>query len=186
MSEMNIAHPYLILDACCILNLCASNHLLDILATIPVQVAVAEEVRKKELLSLQTLSAKAGQEADSFMESIHQGFLQIIDFADEAEEETFVNFAAALGDDGEAATFAIAVHRNWSAATDDKRAMNFAKREIEQLQCITTPEIVKHWSDVEKVNAETLRVALKNIRTHGHYEPPREHVLRDWWKLSAS
>lgn len=53
---MEIKHSHLILDACCILNFCASGYLIEILKSIPVQVTVTEVVREKELITLMMVS----------------------------------------------------------------------------------------------------------------------------------
>jgi hypothetical protein len=49
---MDIAHSHVILDACCILNFCASGHFLAILQSIPARVAVTQVVREEELKTL--------------------------------------------------------------------------------------------------------------------------------------
>ena len=47
MSSSAFARDYLVLDACCIINLCASDHMDEILAAIPTRIAIAEYVNEK-------------------------------------------------------------------------------------------------------------------------------------------
>jgi putative transposase len=52
---MEINHSHIVLDACCMLNFCASGHFIEILKSIPAQMVVTEVVRDKELITLQSL-----------------------------------------------------------------------------------------------------------------------------------
>ncbi len=114
---------------------------------IPAQVAVPQVVLERELKTLQRLENEENEGATQFEAAITQGVLIVVDFKSEAEETSFVNYVFELGDDGESACCAIAVHRGWAIATDDKKAISFIQREISQLQIISTPAIIKHWSE---------------------------------------
>lgn len=143
---MNIAHSHVVLDACCILNFCASGHLLEILQSIPAQVAVTQVVQEEELKTLQRIENEENEGALQFEVAIAQGLLIIVDFESEEEAESFVNYATVL-DDGESATLASAIYRGWAIATDDKRAISLIKREASHLQLFSTLDIIKHWSE---------------------------------------
>ncbi len=178
---MKIAHSHVILDACCLINFGASGHLQAILQTIPAQVVVAQVVKVGELKTLQRLEAEDNQGALQFEAAIAQGQIILVDFESETEAESFVNFAFVLKDDGESACCAIAVHRRWAIGTDDKRAISFMRREKLPLQIISTPEIIKHWSEVARIDSATLRDALNAIQNKARYAPPKSHPLHSWW-----
>ncbi|WP_254446764.1 hypothetical protein [Dolichospermum sp. UHCC 0259] len=139
---MQINHSHIILDACCVLNLCASGQFLAILKSLPAEIVVTTVVRERELNTLQSLKEEENDAVLEFETAITQGWLKVVDFESEEEEESFVNYAAFL-DDGEAATFAIAVHRKWAVATDDDKAIKFLKKNFPYLQILSTPEIIK-------------------------------------------
>lgn len=179
---MEIKNSHIILDACCILNFCASGHLIQIIQSIPAKVVITEVVRARELLTLQRLVNENNEDINQFEAAIQKGFLLVTDFNSESEEETFVNYAFELGDDGESATCAIAVHRGWAIATDDKKAISFFQKEAPHLQIFSTLAMVKNWSEVENVSTETLRSALNAIKTRGRYIPHRNHPLLYWWE----
>ncbi len=179
---MEIKHSHVVLDACCVLNFCASGHLIEIIQSIPAQVVVTEVVREKELLTLQRLADENNRDMSQFEESMKKGLLAITDFNSESEEETFVNYVFEMGDDGESATCAIAIHREWAIATDDKKAVSFFQREAPHLQILSTLAIIKNWSEIENISAVTLRSALTAIRTKGRYMPHRYHPLLGWWE----
>lgn len=142
---MHIAHSHILLDACCVLNFCASGKLLAILKSFPAQVVVTQVVQERELKTLQRLKDENNEGATQFEAAIAQGLLLVVDFESEEEAESFVNYVAILGDDGESATCAIAVHRGWAIATDDKRAIAFIQQTAPYLQVLSTPDIIKHW-----------------------------------------
>jgi predicted nucleic acid-binding protein len=179
---MKIKHSHVVLDACCVLNFCASGHLIEIVQSIPVQVVVTEVVRERELLNFQRLTDEDSENVNQFESAIEKGLLSVVDFNSENEEETFVNYVFELSDDGESATCAIAVHREWAIATDDKKATSFFQREAPHLQILSTLAIVKNWSETGNLASATLRSALTGIRTRGRYMPHRNHPLLHWWE----
>lgn len=180
---MQITHSHIILDACCVLNFCASGNFLGILKSIPAEVVVTTVVQEYELQTLQRLKEEENEGAIQFEEAIKQGLLIVVDFETEEEEESFVNYAAVL-DDGESATCAIAVHRQWAIATDDKRAIAFIQNEAPYLQILSTPEIIKHWSEIVSLDSSELRHTLNTIRLKGRYLPAKTHPLRSWWEAA--
>ncbi|MDB9313125.1 hypothetical protein PN462_08430 [Spirulina sp. CS-785/01] len=168
---MQINSSHLLLDACCTLNLCASGQFLAILQSLPVQVAIVQEV-EQELKRIENI--------EQFEQAIEQSLLIIVNFESEAEAETFVNYAATL-DDGEAATGAIAFHREWSMATDEKKAINFFAQETSKLQILSTLAIIKFWSESEQIESQVLRDILNAVRVKGSYVPHNQHSLKPWW-----
>lgn len=103
---MHIAHSHVLVDACCILNFCASGKLLAILKSISAQVAVTLVVQDLELKTLQRLENENNEGVIQFETAIAQGLLTVVDFESEDEAESYVNYAAILKDDGESATCA--------------------------------------------------------------------------------
>lgn len=155
---------------------------MDILKSIPAQVVVSEVVKTEELLTLQRLKDEENEGAIQFEDAIEQGLLWVADFESAEEEETFVNYASELGDDGESATGAIAVHRGWAIVTDDKKAISFFEKEVPHVQILSTLEIIKYWSEEVKLEVKELKIALSAIRVKGKYKPHRNHPLLSWWE----
>lgn len=179
---MQISHSHVVLDACCVLNFCASRHFIAILKSIPAQVVVTEVVTEKELITLQRLKDEENEGATQFETAITQGLISVVDFESESEEEAFVNYAFELGDDGESATCAIAIHRGWAIATDDKKAIVFSQKEAPHLQVISTLEIIQNWAEEANLASPELRAVLTAIKIKGRYIPPRNHPLLSWWE----
>ncbi|MEE4378690.1 MAG: hypothetical protein V2J55_14455 [Candidatus Competibacteraceae bacterium] len=180
---MLVSDTPLILDACCIINLHVSGRIADILSALPVPIIMSETVKSFELLSLQKLDALSASHSGKFQTAIDRGLITVTDFETEEERANFVNYAAVLGDDGEAATFAIAAARGYAVATDDRKALNFAAQELPHLPLINTPHLVKQWVDNNSTQREAHREVLQNIRQLGRYLPPKAHPLYEWWML---
>jgi hypothetical protein len=179
---MQIRHSHIVLDACCVLNFCASDNFLEILKIIPARVVVTEVVRNQELGTLKRLNEDANDGAIQFKQAIEQRLLTVTDFETEGEEETFIYYASEMGDDGESATGAIAVHRGWAIATDDKRAISFFQKEAPELQILSTLEVIKYWSEEVNLELSQLKTVLSKIRTNGRYLPHKNHPLLNWWE----
>jgi len=160
----------------------------NILRSISKSVAVAAYVHQQEALSIRSYS-----EVDSDITQRHEqidlqsfidcGLLTIVSPETEAEKDTFVSFAAALTDNGEAITGAIAFHRNWSIGCDDRRAIKFFAENVPQRQVITTPELIKYWVDTANPALDVVRIALQKIRIQARYEPSIKHHLYFWWQM---
>jgi predicted nucleic acid-binding protein len=173
---MLIKNSHLLIDTCCLLNLCASGELLNILQviSISVQAAIVEEV-KQELQKIENI--------EHFEIAIKQNLLLIVDFQSDVEETAFINYASEI-DDGEAATGAIAINRNWAIATDDKKAAKFLSQESPYLQIVSTPEIIKYWSKIANIESSKLSNVLNEIRVKARYCPDKNHSLKSWWEMA--
>lgn len=66
-------------------------------------------------------------------------------------------------------------------ATDDNKAIKFIKKIFPDLQILSTSEIIKYWSEKESVNHLLLNNVLNAITIKGHYQPPKNDPLRNWW-----
>ena len=179
-------YSHIVLDTCCVLNFCASGHLAEILKSIPAQVVVTEVVRSQELLTLQRVEENLESNATTFEEAINQGLIAIEDFGSESEEEAFINYVFELKDDGESATFAIAVSRNWAVATDDKRATSFFKRGFPQIKLLSSLDILKNYAAEAELTSVELKALLREVRTKGRYVPSQNHPLAAWWEANIN
>ncbi len=186
MTDIPFLHRGIILDACCIINLYASGHMQNILESIPIPVAVAAYVHDMESHRIYS-----GPDEDVMKETklinlepfVHMKLLQVVSLENEFEEITAVNFSTAAAlDTGEAITAAIAIHRSWTIATDDKAAISFFMRKIPELHVISTLDMLKHWVDSSHPEKAVISIMLRNIRNRARYEPHAKHHLYEWWR----
>jgi hypothetical protein len=179
---IKILHSHLVIDTCCMLNFCASGELLSILKSVQAQSTITAVVQQEELLTLKKIDHQINSGAEQLETAISEGVIEIVDFESDAEEAAFINYVAELGDDGESATGAIAVNRNWAIATDDRAATKFFKREAPKIQILSTPELIRNWAESEALSTSDLRLILDRIAIKGRYIPARNHPLKSWWQ----
>jgi predicted nucleic acid-binding protein len=168
-TDIVFSHDCMILDACCAINLSMSGHMEAIRQALPGCVALATFVLEEEILRI------------NLQPLVEQRLIRVESLESEAEENAFVNFAAEL-DDGEAVTGAIAMHRSWGIATDDRKARRIFTRAIPHVQLLSTPELIKHWANTYNPPIEVVREVLQNIETQARYKPPVAHALHAWWQ----
>ena len=167
----------LIIDACCLINLDVSGQLLDIASCFSPPLAVSDVVYEEEFLT-------SDQRGDTD-KAIKSTIIEKISLED-TELAMLVRYASEMGDDGESATFAIAINRKWSVATDDKAAINFLKRLGVNVSVFSTLEIVKFWAETKNKSKEEIRQVLAQIRDKGRYIPGKSHPMYQWWYENIS
>lgn len=180
---MIIKHEGIILDACCVNTLYASAQMEQILNLITPLVTVAAYVYEEE--SRYIYSAPKGDPNRQkvlvdLQPLVDKGLLSVIRMSTESEARHYVHFASKL-DDGEAITGAIAYHHNWAIATDDKRASNIFRREMPDIQLISTLQLLKHWADTTSARFDEVRLALQKVRYGARWQPRRKDRLYAWW-----
>ncbi|NOH01695.1 MAG: hypothetical protein HND47_06920 [Chloroflexi bacterium] len=178
------SHDCIILDACCIINLFASQQMRAILETIPKSLSVAAYVKDYEVLSVYSGPIDNIQEASEIIDLqpfVDQKLLLLVDIENEIEENTYISFAERL-DDGEAITGAIAINRNWAIATDDLKSVKLFKSKAPHIALVSTLDLLKYWVDTQKPSEDIIRETLLNIRVRGKYEPHKDHPLIKWWQ----
>ena len=162
----------LIVDACCLINLDSSGQLLDIASIFSPPLAVCDIVTN-EITAIEQLAGDTGQALRSKL--IEEFMLS------DSELDLFVDYVFHMGDDGESATFAAAVSRNWSVATDDKAAIKFLRKRAPEIRIVSTLEIIRHWSETQGKTPEEVQRVLLAIRDKGRYFPGKGHLLYSWW-----
>jgi predicted nucleic acid-binding protein len=114
---------------------------------------------------------------------IKAGLLHVLEIGDSDEKVIYIDQAAVV-DDGEAMSMAIAVHRNLELAIDDRQAINHSKRSFPNLRIWSTPEILKSWAESTSLPTGALGLAIRNIEARARYFPAKSHPLWDWWNES--
>lgn len=170
---LKFPYEHLILDACCVTNLCVSHKMEAILEALPTPVFIAEYVHEKELLNI---------DKEGMLSSlISSGHLSRVSLDSESEENAFVNLAVYM-DDEEAMTAAIALCRYWAIGTDDKGAISLFRRHDLKIPVVSTLDMVKYWIDAFSVPFDSAQETLSNMNRLGNYEPGRNHHLYEWWR----
>jgi hypothetical protein len=191
-----------VVDTCCLLNLCAAGKVLAPAAPSPpprrkiIRPGKPVAAKKAALDLALHVPAKVKEEARYLLQPdaedrtrlvkadldltplFDAGLLRPCDLQGEKEMELFVKLAAKL-DDGEAVCFAIALNRGWLLASDDRPTERLAKGQ--GLTLITTPELVKRWADNSRATAPEVAQVIRDIQTFAHYFPRKGLPLHSWW-----
>lgn len=170
-------------DSSVLLNLLAADCLTRIAAVTGWQFAICPAVRD-EAKKLRDLQTGEMVEVD-ITPHIVSGVLQVLEISGEEEQTLYVEQSIVV-DDGEAMSIAIAAHRHLELAIDDKQAANHTRRTFPEVRIWSTPEILKHWTDVGNVEAKVLGEAIRLIESRSRYFPARSHPLADWWRQAKS
>lgn len=167
-----------VLDTCCLVNLAAIDGTLDCLASVKLIWYVPTAVQTEGVFIRTAADSRDVQRID-LTASITSGTVQICSPADDAEHALYVELALNLGD-GEAMALAIAKHRGWKVATDDRKARN--KADAVGVPVVTTPELVQRWaSDSARSKAE-VTMALRRIETLARFSPTENSPAAIWWR----
>jgi len=170
----------ILLDACVLLNLCATDRLEEIGQCFPGGFSVAAAVREEALFLRDPADAAQPLKPLELDPFFQRGILHELPLA-AAEESLFVNIAAEL-DEGEAMSMAIAIHRNLDLATDDRKALRlFANFGGDPKRLWSTPSIMKTWADSASPDGTELGRAVRAIRDRARYVPAANHPLYPWW-----
>ncbi|MDF5727516.1 MAG: hypothetical protein PUP92_05625 [Rhizonema sp. PD38] len=70
-------------------------------------------------------------------------------------------------------------------ATDNNKAIKFLQKNFPHLQILSSPEIIKHWSEKQSIDSLVLSNVLDAIRIKGRYVPQKNAPLQNWWQKSS-
>jgi predicted nucleic acid-binding protein len=175
------------LDACCVLNLCASGLAEQILRELPMSFGIAERVTHEALF---VLPGAAGDdptlpEPIDLARFAQRGLLTIHSIQSAEEAAAYVAFASDL-DDGESMTCAIAVHRGYAVATDDRKALRVIRQRAAQIRVLRTTDLLRLWAERASIGSATLRGILVNVKDRGRFVPRQDDPNRSWWDTSMN
>lgn len=173
--------PVLLLDACAVLSLHATDRFAEILASTPQPVAVVDVVVQESLFIRRVIDGESVRVSVDLNRFVETGVLALMVADNEQELQTFIDLAMHL-DDGEAMTAALAIHRNGVLVTDDRKAERILAGRV-RLQ--STLGLIKEWAESKQVSHDVVRKALAGVDQRG-YRPGRHHPLRQWWDDAMS
>ena len=171
--KLNSPNSFVILDASCGMSIYASGCPEAIFRTLP-QIAILDYVYEVEARWVEN-----PYEEVKLNPLIERGLITVVSLT-EVEEETAVNLSYYL-DNGEAYSGAIAIHRNWTLAIDERKAVSHFKRTYPNIPLLRTPDIVKNWVEQDRPDENSIATAIKNIRGRAKFTAQSNHPLLSWW-----
>lgn len=92
---------------------------------------------------------------------------------------------AAIVDDGEAATVAVAMHRGLDIATDDRRARRLCQ-ERNLNEPVRTVALLHDYARAAHLTDHEIRAALASVRSRASFQPARTDPDIKWWNEHTS
>ncbi len=168
-----------VIDACCLINLCAVGDLQRWLSSLGFAWHLPSAVLQ-ETLYLRATDNEENPTAEKIdlKRLLEAGLIAECTVESGDEMQYYVEFAADL-DDGEAMALAIALARGWILATDDRKARRRAAEA--DVQVITTPELMKRSAERNALLAGEIRTALERIQRHARFVPAADFPEYEWW-----
>lgn len=183
MSDIPIFRDYTILDADCLANLYASDEIASILDTIPGQKAVVQYVRDKAMCYL--YDDDGSTTFINVQLLIEKNLLQVVHFESEDESITAVNIAFLSNGrmrDDVAHSASIAIHRQWTLATDDRDSIVLLRQHQPRLHIVTTLDLLTYWIDSSQPSLEVVHDVLSKIQRRVGYKTYTGYHLEQWWQ----
>lgn len=172
----------LVLDACCLINLCASQRLNEIASTLSSIVLIHEFVANESLYIRQPAdndpTALIPVQIDIAGLTAGKSF-RLCQFSNDSELQMFVDLASVI-DDGEAASIAVAHCRKLTLATDDRKAI-FVARSLD-IPVLTTPELLLKWINATNPNPVEVSTVINNIEQYAKFRPHPLSAFANWWE----
>ena len=173
------ARRLLVLDACCVINLCATGRAEEILGALPYLCAVVQYVLDDEALSI-GLEGGGPEERErtDLTALVGAGLLEVKSPSTAEEIAEHVRFALEL-DEGEAQTCAVAAVHRAAVATDDRKALRLIERE--GLVAVQTPELLHSWAEDCGPGEDQLCETLHRVESLASFRPRQSSPFGNWW-----
>jgi len=178
------SHPVAILDACVLINILASGRAHEILTGSGYNFGICTVV-SKESIYLRTIDPNAPPEAVELDPFVKSKCLAIHGLSGDSEQALYVDYAADL-DDGEAMTLALVFSRGFTMATDDRKARRiFLEDTGDVARLLSTPQILKNWSQGAGLTAGDLKILLLEVSRRGRFSPRSGDPDFAWWSKAV-
>lgn len=174
---------YLLLDACCLLNLYATGRLRDIALAQPHRLVATDYVVEQETLYVSRPGLGDAREERvpvDLSRIVEEGVIHVLHLDHQEEEAIFVDLASLL-DDGEAITCALALHRGFGVATDDRKARRVLGNLAPTVPLVSTLELLRQWAEKSSVAPADLRAVFRAMQSGASYMPAESDPLFEWW-----
>jgi hypothetical protein len=176
--------PVVILDSCVLINVLASGRAQEIFASSGYSFGICT-VASKETVYLRAVDPNAPPEAVELDPFVKSKCLTVFGLSGDAEQTLYIDCAADL-DDGEAMTLALAFARGYTVATDDRKARRiFLDDTGDAKRLLSTPQILKEWSQTARLTGSELKKLLLEVSQRGRFSPRSDDPEFGWWSKAV-
>jgi predicted nucleic acid-binding protein len=171
-----------LLDACCLINICSSGRLPEILRAVPHTWHICSAVAGETLFVEVVVSGRRERSQVDLQPWFAAGLVHPCEPERLDEVAALVNYAARL-DDGEAMCLALAKCRSWTVATDERKGRRIARGD--SIPTLNTVEIVRAWTEQVSATPTVIHEVVNNIAVLGRYRPAVDAPSAEWWRVNG-
>jgi predicted nucleic acid-binding protein len=168
----------LLLDACVAINLAATGDLFEISRVLEMTFFMVDQAASEIGYLRDEVRGEIVRTPIDIESYTHAGKFKVLSLNDD-ELMQYVELAAIV-DDGEAATIAIARSRGLQMATDDRKARRVCG-ELGMLSPRRSLAIMRAFSDAAKLDEQEIRARLIRIRSRASFRPGQVDPDYKWW-----
>jgi predicted nucleic acid-binding protein len=171
-------NPPLLLDACVTINLVAVGPVEQIARDIGRTFLITAQAAREVGHLRDTANGQVVVVPVDLSRHVQTGVFEIIDMT--ADEIPLYVELAALVDDGEASTIAVAIGRGLPLATDDRNERRVcAARGL--AEPTGTVALIRRYCEAKALEQGDISRLLNRIRNHASFQPPRNDPDLKWW-----
>jgi predicted nucleic acid-binding protein len=170
--------PQLLLDACVTINLIAAGPVHQIARSIGCGCLITRQAANEVGHLRDIADGETVVTPVDLTDHLQPGAFQIIELARD-EVPLFVELAA-LVDDGEAATIAVAIKRGLPLATDDRKARRLCAERGLALPTGTVA-LIRRYCEAQALDQAHISHLLRRISNRASFQAPRGDPDLKWW-----
>jgi predicted nucleic acid-binding protein len=168
----------LLLDACVAINLAAATRLDQIADALQVTFIIVQQAASEAGYLRDIVKGTTVLTPINLVQLSSGEALEIRELA--PEELALYLELAAIVDDGEAATIALAIHQRIDLATDDRRARRLcAERDL--AEPARTMALLHAYAEAAQLTNDEVRRMLVQVRDRASFLPARSDPHLKWW-----
>jgi predicted nucleic acid-binding protein len=168
----------ILLDACVAINLAATDSLDGIANSLHLTILIAQQAAAETGYLRDVIGGELVLTPIDLSQFALGDDLQVLEL-DPSEFALYLELAAIV-DDGEAATIAMAIERGLEIATDDRKA----RRQCEEqhlAEPVRTLALLHSYAEAARLSDDQIRELLTKVRDRASFQPPRADPDLKWW-----
>jgi predicted nucleic acid-binding protein len=167
-----------LLDACVAINVVAADSLDEIAEALDISLAITRQAANEVGFLREVSSSEVISTAISLEHYSEKGAIEVVEL--QVDEYALYVELAAIVDDGEASTIAVAASRGLALATDDRKARRLCE-EKNIPEPLRTLALIHAYADAVSLEQREICHILKRIRDRASFQPPRNDPDHKWW-----
>jgi predicted nucleic acid-binding protein len=168
----------ILLDACVAINLAATDSLDGIANSLHLTILITRQAAAETGHLRDVIDGELVLTPIDLSQSALGDDLQVLELAP-SEYAPYLELAAIV-DDGEAATIAMAIERGLEIATDDRRARRLCE-ERHLAEPVRTLALLHSYTEAARLTNHQVREILTKVRDRASFQPPRADSDLKWW-----